>query len=214
MKRPSCILLSGVRHFQALSIVDCTCTGSLLKCFPELTLDTSDREVTMMMLVRACLSISCPAVAAILMKHWRQCATEWFFQNYFWSATVQSLPKPYTLKIVQISYLLGLLAMIKCSICSYQCDNWYVSNWRLACHINFSSGGWSLELAQGLLHVALALHIARSGIPFGVTWWKMWKWYPVFPSTLVRLPPPERKSNAPPYDLFSEAPYGAHEKKS
>ena len=26
------------------------------------------------------------------------------------------------------------LAMIKCSICSYQCDNWYVSNWRLACH--------------------------------------------------------------------------------
>ena len=34
-------------------------------------------------------------------------------------------------------YLLGLLAMIKCSICSYQCDNWYVSNWRLACHNNF-----------------------------------------------------------------------------
>ena len=32
------------------------------------------------------------------------------------------------------SYLLGLLAMIKCSICSYQCDNWYVSNWRLASH--------------------------------------------------------------------------------
>ena len=25
------------------------------------------------------------------------------------------------------SYLLGLLAMIKCSICSYQCDNWYTS---------------------------------------------------------------------------------------
>ena len=23
----------------------------------------------------------------------------------------------------------SLLAMIKCSICSYQCDNWYVSNW-------------------------------------------------------------------------------------
>ena len=35
------------------------------------------------------------------------------------------------------SYLLGLLAMIKCSICSYQCDNWYVSNWRLACHSIF-----------------------------------------------------------------------------
>jgi len=28
------------------------------------------------------------------------------------------------------AYLLGLLAMIKCSICSYQCDNWYISNWR------------------------------------------------------------------------------------
>ena len=24
------------------------------------------------------------------------------------------------------------------SICSYQCDNWYVSNWRLACHISFA----------------------------------------------------------------------------
>ena len=30
-----------------------------------------------------------------------------------------------------ISYLLGLLAMIKCCICSYQCDKKYVSNWRL-----------------------------------------------------------------------------------
>ena len=39
------------------------------------------------------------------------------------------------------AYLLGLLAMIKCSICSYQCDNWYVSNWRLACHIIFARGG-------------------------------------------------------------------------
>ena len=30
-----------------------------------------------------------------------------------------------------ISYFLELLSMIKCSICSYQCDNWYVSNrWR------------------------------------------------------------------------------------
>ena len=35
------------------------------------------------------------------------------------------------------TYLLRLLAMIKCSICSYQCDNWYVFNWRLACHNNF-----------------------------------------------------------------------------
>lgn len=27
------------------------------------------------------------------------------------------------------SYLLGLLAMIKCSICSYQCDSWYGVYW-------------------------------------------------------------------------------------
>ena len=44
------------------------------------------------------------------------------------------------------SYLLGLLAMIKCSICSYQCDNWYVSNWRLACHMIFDWGGCRLGL--------------------------------------------------------------------
>ena len=29
------------------------------------------------------------------------------------------------------SFLLGLLAMIKCGCCSYQCDNRHVSNWRL-----------------------------------------------------------------------------------
>ena len=33
--------------------------------------------------------------------------------------------------IVKVSYLLGLLAMIKCSICSYQCDNWYAPTKRL-----------------------------------------------------------------------------------
>ena len=48
--------------------------------------------------------------------------------------------------IDSVSYLLGLLAMIKCSICSYQCDNWYVSNWRLACHIIFAWGGSQLGL--------------------------------------------------------------------
>ena len=46
------------------------------------------------------------------------------------------------------SYLLGLLAMIKCSICSYQCDNWYVSNWRLDCHIYFWWGGAFLSLLR------------------------------------------------------------------
>ena len=39
------------------------------------------------------------------------------------------------------AHLLGLLAMIKCIICSYQCDNWYVSNWRLACCIMLARGG-------------------------------------------------------------------------
>ena len=67
------------------------------------------------------------------------------------------------------TYLLGLLAMIKCSICSYQCDNWYVSNWRLACHINFYMGRCPLELAQGLSRVALAWHKAGGCTPFGVT---------------------------------------------
>ena len=55
--------------------------------------------------------------------------------------------------------------MIKCSICSYQCDNWYDSNWGLACHIYFSLGRGSLELAQTLLCVALAWHTAGSSTP-------------------------------------------------
>ena len=67
------------------------------------------------------------------------------------------------------AYLLGLLAMIKCSICSYQCDNWYVSNWRLACHIYFSVGRCPLELAQGLSRVAPILHLFGRSAPFGVT---------------------------------------------
>ena len=56
------------------------------------------------------------------------------------------------------SYLLGLLAMIKCSICSYQCDNWYSSNRKIACHANFSVGRLFLELARG--HLASRLGIA------------------------------------------------------
>ena len=32
-------------------------------------------------------------------------------------------------KKLKHSYLLGLLAKIKCSICSYQCENWYLSYW-------------------------------------------------------------------------------------
>ena len=29
----------------------------------------------------------------------------------------------------RLVYLLGLLAQIKCSICSYQYDNWYAAKW-------------------------------------------------------------------------------------
>lgn len=67
------------------------------------------------------------------------------------------------------TYLLGLLAMIKCSICSYQCDIWYASNWKLACHINFSWGGVLLSLLKRPSSVALAWHKAGSSTPFGVT---------------------------------------------
>ena len=70
---------------------------------------------------------------------------------------------------VAIAYLLGLLAMIKCSICSYQCDSWYVSNWGLACHNYFSGGRVCYELALALLSVALAWHFARCSTPFGWT---------------------------------------------
>ena len=55
--------------------------------------------------------------------------------------------------------------MIKCSICSYQCDNWYISNWGFACHAYFSLGRGSLELAQTLLRVALAWHNVGSSTP-------------------------------------------------
>ena len=63
------------------------------------------------------------------------------------------------------AYILCLLAMIKCSICSYQCDIWYVSNWGLACHSYFSLGRCRLELAEALLRVAPAWHVARSSTP-------------------------------------------------
>ena len=59
--------------------------------------------------------------------------------------------------------------MIKCSICSYQCDNWYVFNRRLACHINFFRGAWFNSLLLASSRVTLAWHKAKRGTPFGVT---------------------------------------------
>ena len=78
--------------------------------------------------------------------------------NYLWHSGLPHCPP----------YLLGLLAMIKCSICSYQCDNWYVSNRKLACHINFSWGCWFVSLLASTSRVALAWHFAKRGAPFGV----------------------------------------------
>ena len=73
-----------------------------------------------------------------------------------------------------VAYLLGLLAMIKCSICSYQCDNWYISNWRFACHIYFSLGRSPHELAQGSSRVALTSHIVSCSSPFWVIMFRLW----------------------------------------
>lgn len=53
-------------------------------------------------------------------------------------------------EVLDSSYLLGLLAMIKCSICSYQCDNWYASDCWLLCHNNFLWGWRCSVLAQAL----------------------------------------------------------------
>jgi hypothetical protein len=94
----------------------------------------------------------------------------YIWRRHVWSHTVMTGSHQRGVLFLYIcSYLLGLLAMIKCSICSYQCDNWYVSNWRLACHINCSLGRCPLELAQGPSRVALAWHNAGSSTPFGVT---------------------------------------------
>ena len=102
------------------------------------------------------------------------------------------------------AYLLGLLAMIKCSICSYQCDNWYVSNWRLACHIYFSVGRCPLELAQGLSRVAPILHFFGRSAPFGVTFALMAGHFGLPPCDAGNL----LKGASPPPSLPS--PRGAH----
>ena len=67
------------------------------------------------------------------------------------------------------SYLLGLLAMIKCSICSYQCDNWYVSNWRLDCHIYFCWGNAVLSLLRSFHVLHQNCTLSGRSPPFGVT---------------------------------------------
>ena len=85
----------------------------------------------------ACRAVWCQCLLEEGIKHCNICSTQTIFE----------IPPCG-------SYLLGLLAMIKCSICSYQCDNWYVSNWRLACHLIFQRGG----CIQGLPWAPQVLH--------------------------------------------------------
>ena len=100
-----------------------------------------------------------------------------------------------------ISYLLGLLAMIKCSICSYQCDNWYVSNWRLACHISVCWGSVFLSLLGGL-HV-LRWHGTEPVVahPVGSLWYGSYHQTSIHfishttnPNALASTPRPSQRS--------------------
>ena len=88
-----------------------------------------------------------------------------FLQYIFWSFFVHRIWEGLTFFFTLIRYHarsrsrlavtfhfipFSLLAMIKCSICSYQWfANWYVSNCRLACHINF---GWGSNAPTSHLH--------------------------------------------------------------
>ena len=72
--------------------------------------------------------------------------------------------------VLKPAYLLGLLAMIKCSICSYQCDNWYGSNMSLCLSHYFSRGRVTPSLLGHLQVLPCALHKAGSSPPFGVTY--------------------------------------------
>jgi len=64
------------------------------------------------------------------------------------------------------SYLLGLLAMIKCSICSYQCDNWYGFDWIPYLSHQFFLGAWFNEACLMIIaFVPAALHFCSGGHP-------------------------------------------------
>jgi len=75
------------------------------------------------------------------------------------------------------AYLLGLLAMIKCSICSYQCENWYATDWWLSFHIYFSMGGQCSRLAWACSTCRLWHRTtAECGIPSWVTTFQSTMW--------------------------------------
>ena len=55
----------------------------------------------------------------------------WYGQNHHSNRT-RSLKQS---AIIHRTKILAFWAMIKCPICSYQCDNWYVPNWRQAVNV-------------------------------------------------------------------------------
>ena len=65
------------------------------------------------------------------------------------SAVVHNECSVVSLRCPVDSYLLGLLAMIKCSICSYQYDNWYSSDRKISMSFNFFRAGCSLASFMG-----------------------------------------------------------------
>ena len=68
------------------------------------------------------------------------------------------------------SYLLGLLAKIKCSICSYQCENWYLLYGEaIFTSISYSGAQFKrllcVPLRQSRLDLALLSRAARPTYP-------------------------------------------------
>ncbi len=62
-----------------------------------------------------CLVVFCSCAPLSVLRAFPNIFVDWGFFVFFVSDQME--PK------LSYSYLLGLLAMIKCSICSYQCDN-------------------------------------------------------------------------------------------
>ncbi|TNV75980.1 hypothetical protein FGO68_gene11847 [Halteria grandinella] len=63
------------------------------------------------------------------------------------------------------SYLLGLLAKIKCSICSYQCENWYLG-YGQAIFTSISSGdSCPVGLPSALLGLPRTYTLSDGGPP-------------------------------------------------
>ena len=70
-------------------------------------------------------------------------------------------------------YLFGLVIMITCSICSCQCDNRYVSNWRPVCRILSFSGEGSSSCVIVCMHPLYA-HDSAAPAQVEFTYWTNW----------------------------------------